>query len=254
MNCPICNSNIPDDSTFCSNCKTTFMVCSECGAYLPGDSRFCPDCGTPVVNIEELRAKAKDIVLNYKEGYEFYVKTGILPCKCYDSSAEICEKIIAMSAAIIERHKQIKEEERIRKTASSITIQYTKAYNYYVNIGAIPRFVHNLDIVQCQQIIAKKNDIIGKHYEILKQERAAEEKKKREQSTQFVLNELNRLGITDSDKRTMFLEHPDRLSSEYWLNWAKKRSDHSTPSNTTAWWEWPVAIVIIIITLLLMFC
>lgn len=223
------------------------MICTNCKSYIPYDSKFCPDCGTPVVNIEELRDKAKEITIQYKKGYNFYVNNGILPQFVCNLTSANCEKIIAMKTEINIRHllleneelkkaeekRQIKEteEKRIRDNASGITIAYAKAYDYYVNIGVLPRFVHNLDITKCKEIIAKRDDIIAKHLEIQKQERAAE-KIDKEQSTLYVLNELNRLGITDSDKRTLFLEHPERIKSKYWINYAKGTTGNNGTNNT----------------------
>ena len=57
MFCPNCESKLPEDAAFCSDCGAKIQtgapgVCTACGAKLPDDAEFCIDCGTsanPVV-------------------------------------------------------------------------------------------------------------------------------------------------------------------------------------------------------------
>lgn len=56
INCPKCNSEVPDGSKFCNHCGHKFeqentIKCPnpECGHSIPADSKFCPDCGTKII-------------------------------------------------------------------------------------------------------------------------------------------------------------------------------------------------------------
>lgn len=57
MNCPNCNTPIPQGGAFCTNCGTPVPppapqapsnTCVNCGAIVPEGSSFCTNCGTPV--------------------------------------------------------------------------------------------------------------------------------------------------------------------------------------------------------------
>ncbi len=49
MKCPICNTSIPINSSFCINCGNKIEYaenrCKECGAPLPDNAAFCVACG-----------------------------------------------------------------------------------------------------------------------------------------------------------------------------------------------------------------
>lgn len=55
--CPKCNSQVNNDSRFCSNCGYDFqsvteekkIVCKKCGAVLDSNMKFCPECGNPLI-------------------------------------------------------------------------------------------------------------------------------------------------------------------------------------------------------------
>lgn len=154
------------------------MKCPICKSSIPDDSKFCPDCGTPVVNIEELRAKVKEITILYKKGYEFYVNDGMLPHYTSNLTATNCEKIIDNQNLIIAKHQELEQAEReleyenISRKASGLTITYARGYYYYVSKGILPKFVHNIDLSSCQLILSYEPKIIRKHYEILDEEQA----------------------------------------------------------------------------------
>lgn len=71
----------------------------------------------------------------------------------------------------------VKNEEELRRQAKEIVTMYPKGYDYFVSIDSLPRFVYNLRIVNCEKIIAKKQDIIKKHNEILQEEKRIKEAK-----------------------------------------------------------------------------
>lgn len=169
------------------------MICPNCKSIIPDDSKFCPDCGTPVINAEELRSKAKEIVSNYKDGYEFYVKNGTLPCSVYNSTVENCERIIAMKNSFISKQreldeikrvedrkkkeeqrirdeKQKTEEQRIRNNASEIIRSYPKGYRHYVDRGSLPTLNSYSSISDCRKIISYKESITLKHNKIVEEE------------------------------------------------------------------------------------
>lgn len=56
MNCPNCNSPLPDGAKFCTACGTPVQaapagpVCSSCGQPLTPGTKFCTTCGTPVAS------------------------------------------------------------------------------------------------------------------------------------------------------------------------------------------------------------
>lgn len=180
------------------------MICPNCKSNIPDDSKFCPDCGAPVVNIEELRAKAKEIAIQYKKGYDFYVNDGILPSFVNDMSDTNCEKIIEAKNHIIAKHVEIdaidkqnehNAEEAIKKEVCNLSISYAKGYDFYVKNGTITNFVHNISVDACRKIITFKNDIIKKHQEIEAEERKEEQrilekKRKEEQSVKKLAYEI----------------------------------------------------------------
>lgn len=48
MICPICKSEIPDDTKFCGKCGTKIPRCPSCGKAILTRSRFCTYDGTPL--------------------------------------------------------------------------------------------------------------------------------------------------------------------------------------------------------------
>lgn len=62
MICPVCKTDIPDESSVCPAChadlnltrvmpKLTGSWCSACGALVPEGAKSCPKCGTPLRNL-----------------------------------------------------------------------------------------------------------------------------------------------------------------------------------------------------------
>ncbi len=62
MQCPRCNTQVPDSSRFCPSCGQNMtgavpgpsfpqpqqVLCPRCSASVPSSARFCPKCGQPV--------------------------------------------------------------------------------------------------------------------------------------------------------------------------------------------------------------
>lgn len=60
--CPECQSAIPLNSKFCSQCGHQMLVfdkCTECGKNLPPNARFCSRCGNPVTQKPQSRFCSK---------------------------------------------------------------------------------------------------------------------------------------------------------------------------------------------------
>lgn len=64
----------------------------------------------------------------------------------------------------------IKNEEELRRKAREIVTMYPKGYDYFVKYQSFPHFAYNLTAENCEKIIAKKQDIIKKHNEIVTEE------------------------------------------------------------------------------------
>lgn len=192
MNCPKCKYRNLSTAKFCCNCGEKLNREIECpichSKNLPLDSKFCPDCGASIINIEEIRLKAKEIVSNFKQGYEFYAKNGTLPNIVENSPVETCNKIISAEVEIAKKHSQIigeekkKKEEQNRKDelrkqenyrkllreVQSICKSYNKGYEYYLNTNGN---IESFDEASCKAIIANKDYIVRKHNEIVVKER-----------------------------------------------------------------------------------
>lgn len=74
----------------------------------------------------------------------------------------------------------IKNEEELRRKAKEIVTMYPKGYDYFVKYQSFPHFAYNLTAENCEKIIAKKQDIIKKHNEILQEEKRVKEAKELE--------------------------------------------------------------------------
>lgn len=74
----------------------------------------------------------------------------------------------------------IKNEEELRRQAKEIVTMYPKGYDYFVKSQSFPHFAYNLTAENCEKIIAKKQDIIKKHNEILQEEKRVKEAKELE--------------------------------------------------------------------------
>ncbi len=50
MNCPTCQTSVPDDVKFCSECGSNLELskCKKCKKSLKSDARFCQNCGEAV--------------------------------------------------------------------------------------------------------------------------------------------------------------------------------------------------------------
>jgi len=47
--CPKCNTQIPINVKFCSNCGSPMeLKCPNCNTVLATGAKFCPECGTKV--------------------------------------------------------------------------------------------------------------------------------------------------------------------------------------------------------------
>lgn len=157
------------------------MNCPNCKSNIPDDSKFCPDCGTPVVNTEEIRTKAKEIVSKYKEGYNFFVSCGTLPRLVYNSTVENCEMIIAKKTIIINKHEEIVLEKK-RPEAKQIHDSYKKGYDNLASRGIIPYYTLNYSSVECDKIISNRSLIIQTHNKIVEDERRRIFEKQRRES------------------------------------------------------------------------
>ena len=55
MDCPICNTGIPDESKICVQCSASLRVaCRSCGHHNPPLARFCTNCGTELATDSSL--------------------------------------------------------------------------------------------------------------------------------------------------------------------------------------------------------
>lgn len=73
MICPVCLTNIPDDSVVCPACRSVLhehgeerhaqpVYCEHCGAIVPDGLSACPACGTPVGQIEHAPSVVEEIL------------------------------------------------------------------------------------------------------------------------------------------------------------------------------------------------
>jgi tetratricopeptide (TPR) repeat protein len=56
MNCPSCQTELPDNARFCNRCGKslqTELVCNQCQHHNPSDSSFCLQCGQPLSETHE---------------------------------------------------------------------------------------------------------------------------------------------------------------------------------------------------------
>lgn len=67
MNCPCCNTEVPNDSGSCPACgcdlasSGEFIFCEGCGARLLTGERTCPKCGRPAPGILSARSASADL-------------------------------------------------------------------------------------------------------------------------------------------------------------------------------------------------
>lgn len=210
---------------------------------------FCPDCRATVVGVEIIRSKTKDIISECKSGYDFFVKNGTLPRLVYNSTIENCKKILSFKKEIAKKNKsllaeeiennnkrqeEIKRNEQIIREASKIALYYPNGYRYYKNVCHFENYTQHdfslgnfLSLAVSIRVLAKKDDTIRKEREFQEEER-----KRKEEQRIHLLSELNRLGITDENKQKMFIEHPERIKSEYWINYAKRTTSNNRTGNT----------------------
>lgn len=78
----------------------------------------------------------------------------------------------------------VKNEEELRRHAKEIVEMYPKGYNYFVKYQSLPHFVYNLRAENCEKIIAMKQQIVKKHNEICKEEKAKQDRIRQEKQAQ----------------------------------------------------------------------
>lgn len=172
------------------------MICPNCKSNIPDDSKFCPDCGTPVVNIEELRTKAKEITIQYKKGYDFYVNDGILPRFVYNITTTNCEKIIDAKNSIIVKHHEIEALEKKQEKAFGIVKANPLGYAYMRHHSRFPHIADKqIGEVWCDRIIANESGILRKEKELKKEEDLKNERLRQEAKRQYEILKQEALEI-----------------------------------------------------------
>src|SRR6266542_4055009 len=62
MNCPVCETALPDDAVFCGHYGSALRserACVRCGRVNMGAMRFCLGCGASLAASDQVRAKGR---------------------------------------------------------------------------------------------------------------------------------------------------------------------------------------------------
>jgi class 3 adenylate cyclase/tetratricopeptide (TPR) repeat protein len=70
VNCPICQTDNPENARFCFNCGSVLALeCAHCGTSLPAGAKFCFNCGQPTASGQAARVEQQaPAVIKQDEG------------------------------------------------------------------------------------------------------------------------------------------------------------------------------------------
>ena len=77
MNCPKCNEELDEDSTFCSSCgekieTVDLKKCPSCGTSNKSDASFCNSCGYNFTTPQKI--ESNEVFVNISDGVNILVR------------------------------------------------------------------------------------------------------------------------------------------------------------------------------------